>query len=565
METKQQQIERVYYNTVQLTSLLIDPTFLFAEWGRGSGKTEGVMGPRFVRVSHAMPHSTLVFAGPTYVSLMQNIVPKLIKYFNHTQKNGQQLLTEGVHYVIGAKDLPKHFKRPFAPIIDPKHSISTVWGSTARLVSSDRPESAAGVDAAHAFVEEMKHNDGKKMKSRIFPTLRDDIRSPFADSHYFQGITGVSDTARVDLGEDNWFEEYEKNMKWDIIEDIANVSKYVEDAKLQVHLEKNVEKNQKIINRWTAILNEMRKGQTYYARASSFVNKDVLGYNFFANMIKSLSKDEFLSSIAAIRPKKVGNMFFGKFSKKHIFKDTYMYDYIEKYDLRDSFKITSRDLKHYNPHQPLYWGFDPGGFMSCVVGQRKPDKKELRMIKDFWVYNPKQHTELAKEFNDFFGEHRKNRNILMYYDRAANQKKRKDSHTMFGDRGDTDAKIMKRELEKYGWHVELMNLGQRTIFFWEHFNLLNILLSEKDANIDKIRICENQCDALISSIYCSPLKRSEGRIELDKKAERELEFEKQAYSSPQIATSLMYLLFGLYEKYLPTKSFVIPDFSPVSL
>ena len=63
----------------------------------------------------------------------------------------------------------------------------------------------------HAFIEEMKHNKGEKLKSRLFPTLRGgsaEIRKCF----YYQGITAVSDTARVDLGEDDWFESYEKNI-----------------------------------------------------------------------------------------------------------------------------------------------------------------------------------------------------------------------------------------------------------------------------------------------------------------------------------------------------------------
>jgi hypothetical protein len=157
---------------MQMVANLIDPSTLIAEVGRGGGKTEGILGPRSIRVAYDMPGSLIVLGGPTYVSLMQNIVPNLLAYYRQPLENGKQMLTEGVHYVKGVKDLPKHFAEPLFPIIDPKHTISFVWGTTFRLVSADRPESAAGISAAHGFFEEMKHIEGKKIKSRVFPAIR---------------------------------------------------------------------------------------------------------------------------------------------------------------------------------------------------------------------------------------------------------------------------------------------------------------------------------------------------------------------------------------------------------
>ena len=61
---------------------------------------------------------------------------------------------------------------------------------------------------------------------------------------------------------------------------------------------------------------------------------------------------------------------------------------------------------------------------------------------------------------------------------------------------------------------------------------------------------KNECEALVSSINHSPLKRHKGRIILDKRSERLL-FEEQAPNSIQIASAFMYLLWGEYSKYLP--------------
>ena len=66
----------------------------------------------------------------------------------------------------------------------------------------------------------------------------------------------------------------------------------------------------------------------------------------------------------------------------------------------------------------------------------------------------------------------------------------------------------------------------------------------------KILIDENECEALISSIYNSPLKRTAGEVELDKSSEKK-PFEEQAFGSTQIASALMYLLWGEFaRKYL---------------
>jgi hypothetical protein len=49
-----------------------------------------------------------------------------------------------------------------------------------------------------------------------------------------------------------------------------------------------------------------------------------------------------------------------------------------------------------------------------------------------------------------------------------------------------------------------------------------------------------------------PVKKTEGRIMLNKSVERKLEYHDQILYSPQIASALMYMLWGIYKKYLPT-------------
>jgi hypothetical protein len=324
---------------------------------------------------------------------------------------------------------------------------------------------------------------------------------------------------------------------------------------------------ERFAKRWNIKLNDKRKNATFYGKASSLSNLQILGLNYIENQFKTTKDFEaFKANILNIRRNKVKTMFFGKFGKKNIFDDSYIYEgdgmgsyKIDSLTLTENFDKSSIFLKYCDANKPLIGGWDPGSFMSFVIAQKKPQAKELRLIKNFWVIHPAQHSEMATKFNEFFKFHRK-KTLQLYYDRAGN-KSRKEKTTN-GDVGDTDAKLFKRELEKLGWEVTLMSLGKRVIEYWEHYNLLNILFDEKNGlNTDKIKLCQNECEELISSIYMSPLKKTEGKIELDKSSEKELDFEDQALYSTQLSSALMYLLFGEYERYLPTSKREVKDYS----
>ena len=545
--------EEIYLNAMQLNVEIVDPNSALAEGGRGVGKTDGIMGPRTIRVAADIPRETSVLAHATYVALMSNIVPNLLAYYNTPRgKEERPLLREGIDFVVGQKDLPKHFQKPRFPVQHPEHTIFYANGHNLRLVATDQPDAIAGANIVHAFIEEMKHNKGEKLKTRIFPAMRvgrlSQNTTTTQKSHYYQGITGVSDSARISLGEDSWFYEYEQQMNPELIAEIVSVSLHVNEALYNIQQGKNVETMRKRLTKWTPILREMRASAIYYQRVSTFINKEVLGTKYFATQKKILTPDEFLTSICAIRERRVTNMFFANFKEEvHTFSDGYKYELIMKCNLKDSFRITSEYLKYYDPNAPLDLGFDPGSFASFVVGQEKKKQNEYRILKEFFVYAPKDIPDLARDFNSYFINSR-NKSINLYYDRAGNQKKNKQKLNL------TAAKELKSELERYGWNVRLMNLNQRTIFHWEHYKLNLRLMAEDERNLPRIRIDANECPYLVSSIQLSPRKETNGDIELDKSSEVKIPIHLQAGLSTQIPSGFMYLVFGRFERYLPNKT-----------
>ena len=570
------EMERIYMNSMQVMVNLLDPNKVVVEAARASGKTSEVTVNRIVRVADSMPAELSFLAHRTYVALLTNIWPNIQAAFSRQiTVNGRPrcMLEYGIDYIAGESKIPEHFRKPRYPISYPKHSILFRNGHHIQLVSSDQPDSVAGRSGVHAFVEEMKHNDGEKLKTRLFPSLRGSS-AEIRKSPYYQGWTGVSDTARVDLNEDDWFERYEDQNNPQLLSEIATVAVHVNKAVYKrmelltaqknttnpVTLEKirlELKKYDRQISMWTPRLADMRRNATLYIRASSFVNKDILGPKFFKTQLDTLDMDEFLTAICAVRHKSVVNKFFANYDKeKHQFSDGYIYDSIMKLDLKDHFIITARYLKYYDKSAPLYIGYDPGHFSSLVCGQPKKYGKEFRLLKEFFCFYPDEQPELARQVYEFFGRACRNKRIVLYPDRAGN-KRREELEQIT-----TDSRALKRELESYGFEVQLMNEGQATIYHWQQFKLMLLLFGDRSNALPHVFIDENECPNLCSAIPLSPRKSTNGRIELDKSSEVKIPLHRQAGLTTQIPSAFIYLMYGLYGDAVLNELTSIPDDIP---
>lgn len=572
----EQEFERYYMNKIQTIANILDPNTLYVEWGRGTGKTEGVITPRLIRVANSLPGELAFLVHATYVALLTNVWPSIQASFSKpVMVNGKArpMLEYGIDYVIGENKLPSHFRLPRYPIVNPKHSVVFRNGFHLQFVASDQPDSVAGRSGSHAFVEEMKHNKGEKLKSRLFPALRGGSAEA-RKSPYYQGITAVSDTARVDIGEDDWFEGYEKlsdpklnaelmTVALHVNNSIYNNYKLVNEQKNTtnpVTLEKirlEMERNDRVIKTWSSRLDDMRRNATVYLRASSFCNKDILGPKFFKTQLDTLDIDEFLTSIGAIRHKEVVNKFFARYDKNvHQFSDSYIYKAILSLNLKDQFILTARYLKYYNKNDELLLGYDPGHFSSLVAAQEKEYGGELRVLKNFWCTYPDEQPELAKQVYEFFGCEAVSKRIILYPDRAGN-KRREELEQIT-----TDSRLLKKELESYGFEVELMNEGQATVYHWQQFKLLLLLFAEKSNALPRVRIDQYECKELCSAIPLCPLKKTNGEIELDKISEKKVPLRKQAALTTQIPSALIYLLWGRYGEKVMSELSNIPDNLP---
>ena len=109
---KQQEFDEIYNNMMQIKASVIDANTTIIKVARAGGKTT-FMAPRLTRVAYDMPGELSFFTHKTYVALMSNIIPNLIAEFKKPQGQSQKsMLKEGIDFVIGEKDLPKHFLQP---------------------------------------------------------------------------------------------------------------------------------------------------------------------------------------------------------------------------------------------------------------------------------------------------------------------------------------------------------------------------------------------------------------------------------------------------------------------
>ena len=545
----------MYMNKVQALANAVDPNKLIGALGRGTGKTTGITAPRALRVASLMPREISIISHNSFVALMTNVIPVLLSAFRQEIKmpdgSTRPMLQEGFDFVVGEKDLPHHFQKPRYPILEPERCIVFANGHVLRAVAVDRSDSIAGSSIVHGIFEEMKYSNGEKLRSRIIPAIRTSRIGAGSDAHKCHlhgGITGVSDIGRVSIGEDNWFTEYEDQMDSDLITDILSLALYVNRAQVNIHNGEKIRISESIVKKWTPLLTELRKSAVLYIRASTFINRDVLGFDYFQTQKDILTMSEFLSSICSIGDRNRDNLFFDLWDEsRHTYEDSYRYEAIDSITLKESVNIDAGFLKYYNRTDKILLGYDPGNFASMVAAQEDVRANTLRVLKEFFVYPPEDIPDLARQFNSYFGPSARNRRIDLYYDRAGNRKNDKRAN-------ETDAQALKSALESYGWSVRLKNLGQRTIFYWEHYRLWKRILSELERSVPKLRIDANECPNLVSAMYCCKKVPGSTPVELDKTPEKKVRIDLQAGLTPQIPSALTYLVWGLYSKFFPGMS-----------
>jgi len=514
---------------------LMKPRDLYFYGGRGISKTTDIIASRVYDCIYEMPRAPMVFTANTYMDLMTNVIPGIVKGL--ADRYG---FYEGSHFTVD-KPGKRGWGNPFYPrVFDYKHTITTHNGCFFYLTSLDRPSSNAGLSVVHIFGDEAKYLKLDKL-NKVFPTLRGDPRI-FGHSPYYLGKTFTSDMANPMIGEDPWMSKMAGNMDKDQIIYLLQAGKIVNDILIEfIEAQEakditEIENVQIKLSRWRERHTKMRFNSTFYYSASSFCNVDILTMEYFINLAATLTKEEFNTAVLGIPTfMERGKLFYPALRDRHFYSDGTDFEEIDKYGLLDGLHSTSKLLRYCNKEEALDAGFDAGNMCSLVIGQQMG--KDIRILKNLYTLPPEHIEELGAEFVDFFGPH-KRKVLHLYHDRAANQYSRvkKDQ-----------ASALQKAIEfdkggnRTGWKVELMSVGQGNIEQATEYDFMIQLMGGSNPRLPRLLIDQHNCKEAKSSMEQAQIYYVTGRLKKKKNSEK-IAVARLPMESTNMSDAVKYLL-----------------------
>lgn len=382
------------------------------------------------------------------------------------------------------------------------HSMTDFLGTHYKMISQDRPSGGAGDSYQHIIADEVKFQAKKKL-SKLSPAKRGG-ELKFRRSVYYGGVTYTTDMPNINHGEHDWVLEMEKMMDKGQIKRIIYAAFILNEIRAELyHAEKDgdkrkIEKVTRKLKRWEERWIDHRKNSTFFFVASSLVNIDFLGLDYFMEQLDELDFSEMCSAIFSIQPKlEKSKQFYPGLSETTFFRDGWYYGRVDNdLDLSKPYQETSLDLKYIQHREPIQAGMDTGGMCSLVTGQYQEPYNKIRVLKEFYTIGTDFLPELGKQFRDFYKDH-KEKHLELWPDRAAfNYKKQGEDH----------ASKFKKAVEydefgnSTGWTVSIMNEEQGTIYHWQEFELALAFMTKSNPELPELLIDANTCTCLKSSM-----------------------------------------------------------------
>lgn len=569
-----------YQNRFAQIVSLVAPRRFFGELGRGSAKTTDIQVERLIDVVYDMPGAPCVWVADTFANLTANVLPSVLEGL---ERKG---FREGVHYIIEKTpptftekekaDLPEwlrpHFWTPFNKLVSYKRTLLFFTGVNIRFGSLDRPSTLAGASYVHAFGDEGKYFKEEKI-ANLLKAVRG-YRQQYGHSVFYRGVTFTSDIADPShSGEYDWMSKEVKNMNVEKILLIMQVGLVYNDslheyvAAKEEYLKNptasnfNEAKNKlKTANLWKARWIELRRQEeasTFFLRASSYVNVDILTEGWFEDAIAS-GLNDLKTAILSCKPTlEAGARFYAALSDSHFYYDGINEEYYDTLSMRD--EVDCRVLKYLNTNKPLQLGVDFGNMCSLSIAQNEVvnGKDTIRIVKFLYSLPPNYLKDLARKFRKYFAPMR-NKTVNLYYDRAGNSYKKV---------GKDQASEFKKHIEydddgrRTGWTVLPMSAGQGNIGQPEEYHFMSILLSGANRLLPQVLIDAYAAKELKLSLEGAKTKVKDGITYKDKSSER-LPIDQLPTKSTNPSDSFKYLLMTkerrkIVKGYVPTPSSII--------
>jgi len=497
-----------------MLAYLVEANTSYNVWGRGAGKTTGLIAPRINKLVQELPGSLSIIGAATYAQLLERTLPPVVAALESWG------WVRDVNYVFG-KQPPKAWNWP-KPKLAPlrwEHTFTFNTGTVFQLISQDRPGSANGLSAVSGIFDECKYLNKRKHDEEIAPIFRGALEL-YGDHHLYGGLLYCTDMPTMREG--MWILEMREQMDAELIELIlANVFDIQEN---QLKLPAASKSYQKVLKREIAVaqreLSLLRRGCVYYSEASAMENLAALGKDYITRMRRMLPPAVFDTSILNKRLRDISSKFYAALSesehtyqaKDNSYLDSLGFDF-QKVEGQYAFKGlgNSKVDADVNRMQPLDIAIDYGGHFNCMaIGQEHGigNVREFRFLNGMHVYPPSGLVHLVDKFCDYYAQHRA-RTVYYYYDHTA---------TGLNAASKPFKDVVIEQFRKRGWEVIEMYMGHAPYHEDKHQFWHTALLEQSD-DLPSFRWNRDNCDDMLTSMQDAGIKQGRNGFQKDKASE----------------------------------------------
>lgn len=528
-----------YINQYAMVAALSMPQNFIGVLGRASAKTTQFQAMRIQRAVEECPGAPFVWVCDTYSNLHKNVIPSVLE--------GLRFLgwEENTHFVIDRQP-PEAWQRQMYNVVDKFKQVMTFWnGFTFTFVSLDRPSIGAGRSYVGLFGDEVKYWPEAKF-ANIRKAVRG-YRARYGDSPWYRSLSLTTDMPNPNhIGEHTWVMKLCKLMDKERVKLLLQVGMAVNEERRRLvramqtddlQEQRNAERS---LRRWEERWTELRRGTTLFMVASTLINADVLGEEFFSEELQSGLEGVDTNLLSIPQKLSADQKFYPTLSARDFYHDGVRIDVLEQHAY--GWEQDSSALRYLDPGRPIDGGMDDGNMKSMVFGQQQGH--EYRVMKELFTLPPDNERQLADQFLRYFAPHR-TKLLRLYYDRAMNNYLRV---------GTSAIQRIKTAIEtradgtRSGWRVQLMSVGQGNIYSNQEYQFFSALFArDLQTRLFTLHIDAQNCLCLKAEMESAPVRVVEdkrtGRKDLrkDKRGEK-LPVRRLPMESTNLTDALKYLI-----------------------
>lgn len=478
-----------------------------AIWGRGTGKSDGLIAPRVAHNAFAMPRSMGALIGRSFSQILTRTLPAMVRGL---ERRGYRLNRD---FTVRERG-PRGWELPLFTPMEWSNFIHIRCGSAIALVSQQNPGSANGPSFDYAAGDEAKFLKKEQYEEELLPAMRGN-RDRFGHLSCHQSTLLASDMPTTPSA--RWLLDKENEMDNDCVQ--AILATQFEITKLRTAIGQGVLSTGSVrvyesrIRSLEADLNLLRKGTFFFSLASAMDNIEVLGTDYIARQRRLLPDYLFRTSIMNMRPDRVEGGFYPWLDDE---AHTYHPPPSPRVSAAGSELFTGEDIDDCTKDGDLVAGVrldiapDFGASFNClVIGQLF--NTQFSILNQVFVKHPLKIRDLVRRFHVYYKHHAPHA-VRLYYD-----------HTMVGEDAVREYGFileMQRELEALGWEVEMVYIGQapghhEKYVFWGRVG------AHADESLPTVKWNAVNAEPTLLSMRLAEAKQTKRGFEKDKAAERD--------------------------------------------